>query len=309
QQWQLQEHHGETLEAYRSIADIDAFMTWARQFQEVCENKQLISLVDCITRISQYLERDEKPALPLDENRAGFALTQLGAAVLLERVAPGNADSDTAQHETRLLDTAVAADAYDLIRPDPTMTTFRRLAHRMFRHRPIAMLHPHVPGTRDHDPAELAALADVFTESRGSGAMPTSSWACQNLPPSLGENRGAGPINPRQLQTQQPHHDDFNRQSEIDNRQAVDLYAAKGALGHGLGAAGLTSLIIAHLILRTGKRPPMPWLRDPIAAPNGLLRISPDTADCDIHGTHAIFAAGFGGHLAAAAIHRDKPEG
>jgi len=66
-QWQLQEAHGETLEAYRSIPDIAAFLSWAEQFQQACEEKQLISLVDCIAQISHHLEHDDPSALPIDK--------------------------------------------------------------------------------------------------------------------------------------------------------------------------------------------------------------------------------------------------
>ncbi len=67
-QWQLQDRHEETLEAYRSIPDIDAFLSWAEQFHKVCEEKQLISLVDSIAHINEHLAQDKAPSLPLDNN-------------------------------------------------------------------------------------------------------------------------------------------------------------------------------------------------------------------------------------------------
>jgi len=49
-------------------------------------------------------------------------------------------------------------------------------------------------------------------------------------------------------------------------------YAIKGAIGHGLGAAGLASVVIAAMIARCGRVPPMPWLAHPIATPLRLSR-------------------------------------
>ncbi len=80
----------------------------------------------------------------------------------------------------------------------------------------------------------------------------------------------------------------------------VGIYAAKGALGHGLGAAGLTSLVIACLAARTRQLPPMPWLANPIAA--GFLHPHPQPSGLGSSTAHAIFAAGFGGHVAGAVI-------
>src|SRR5262249_26413210 len=75
------------------------------------------------------------------------------------------------------------------------------------------------------------------------------------------------------------------------------LYASKGALGHGLGASGLVSLVIACLSARAAKIPPMPWLDEPLDSP--LLTRPHENADVT---TPAIFAAGFGGHVAGAVI-------
>lgn len=81
-----------------------------------------------------------------------------------------------------------------------------------------------------------------------------------------------------------------------------EFYAAKGALGHGLGAAGLVSLVIACLCAKADTRPPMPWLKKPID-----VGIPIQTAVRDNHSPlrrHAVFAAGFGGHVAGAVIQK-----
>lgn len=84
--------------------------------------------------------------------------------------------------------------------------------------------------------------------------------------------------------------------------ETTPAYAVKGAIGHGLGAAGLASVVAACMIARCGRVPPMPWLTSPIETP---LPISMEGA----HGAfrrHAIFASGFGGHTAAAVIEADS---
>jgi len=107
------------------------------------------------------------------------------------------------------------------------------------------LIHPHAPGTPEHDAAELAAYT-----------------------PHLSAKDGCG------------------------------YYACKGALGHGLGAAGLTALVVACLCLQTGRRPPMPWLTRPLPGVKGPAQ------PCRRNGTQAVFAAGFGGHVAGAVIRR-----
>lgn len=86
-----------------------------------------------------------------------------------------------------------------------------------------------------------------------------------------------------------------------ERAEATHAFALKGAVGHGLGSAGLASVVIAAMIARCSRVPPMPWLNDPIATP---LRLSPEGARGSFR-RHAIFARGFGGHVAAAVIESD----
>ncbi len=79
-----------------------------------------------------------------------------------------------------------------------------------------------------------------------------------------------------------------------------DTYAAKGALGHGLGSAGLTSLVLAVMADRTQRRPPMPWLAEPLRCGWPLSFDAPRRAIA----RQAVFAAGFGGHVAGAVIQK-----
>ncbi len=80
------------------------------------------------------------------------------------------------------------------------------------------------------------------------------------------------------------------------------VYAVKGAVGHGLGAAGLASVVVGAMIARCGRVPPMPWLGEPITTP---LRLSREGTQGAFR-RQAIFASGFGGHCAAAVIEADS---
>lgn len=173
-------------------------------------------------------------ARPLDQTRDGFVLTEVGAAILLER----SADRPLA----RVLDSAVACDANDLIRTATSRDALEYIADRLLRE-PIDLLHPHATGTVDNDESELAVYAKV-------------------------------------------------------GRSIGDVYACKGALGHGLGTSGLTALVLAVLAGRTGRRPPMPWLKQPITS-ELPLRAEPPRGQID---RQAVFAAGFGGHVAGVLI-------
>ncbi|MEM9346584.1 MAG: beta-ketoacyl synthase N-terminal-like domain-containing protein [Planctomycetota bacterium] len=195
------------------------------------------------------MTRDAYTQLPLDERRHGFMLSELGAAVLLKRIDPGESMPASS---IELVDTATACEPYDIIRSPREMKSLSMLWRQISRGRKIDAVHPHAPGTREHDPAELGVL------------LQTPSSTGQHPP---------------------------------------DLYAVKGAIGHSLGASGLASLVVAAMSLRSGRRPPMPWLSQPMQLPDGSrLTIDPGMRPCDQDGTHAVLAAGFGGHLAAAVL-------
>jgi 3-oxoacyl-(acyl-carrier-protein) synthase len=179
------------------------------------------------------LTREGYRGRPLDRQRCGFMLSELGAAVLIEKRAPRAGDIE-------LTHTAAAADGYDMIRPSPDMAALRHVARQLLGDQPVDLLHPHATGTVEHDPPEMAVYRD------------------------LGQVR--------------------------------DVYACKGALGHGLGAAGLVSLVLACLCAKANRKPPMPWLTDPIVP----FDRSPELR------SHAVFAAGFGGHVAGARIQRSR---
>jgi 3-oxoacyl-[acyl-carrier-protein] synthase II len=189
---------------------------------------------------------------PLDQTRAGFLPVEIAGAIALERIGPGPRPASGLKSRITLLDTLAGCEAYDLIRPAPAMPALLHVAARLVAGRDIDVLHPHATGTHDHDPSELAALAQ----------------AC------------AG------------------------QAQAPDVYACKGAMGHGLGAAGLVSTIIACMSGVAQTRPPMPWLKTPLQTTLPLTARPPKALGK--RSTHAIFSAGFGGHVAGAVVQIEK---
>jgi len=178
-------------------------------------------------------------AKPLDRGRGGFVLTEVGAAVVIERRGR--------RPMARLLDTAVACEANDLIRTPDNRHALVHVAGQLLRE-PVDLLHPHATGTVDNDASELQAYRQAGASFR-------------------------------------------------------DVYACKGALGHGLGTSGLTALVLAVLAGRTQQRPPMPWLTDPID-PDGPGLGPRSIGVKTMINRQAVFAAGFGGHVAGALIGR-----
>lgn len=230
-------HAADDASPYALVASADAAITPA-----LVHSYQRLGVLGTMTT-EHYRQR------PLDEARQGFMLSEMGAAVLLKRIAPGQPMPDNA---VELIDTATACEPYDIIRSPTEMKSLKRLWQQVTRGRLIDVIHPHAPGTRNHDPAELGVL------------LPTP-------------NPGGSP--------------------------PPDLYAVKGAIGHSLGASGLASLVVAAMSLRSGRRPPMPWLSQPMRLADGsILPIDPSQRPCGRSGVHAVLAAGFGGHLAAAIL-------
>ena len=170
-------------------------------------------------------------------------------SIEIKRLAIGE---ELPQGAIELVDTATATEPFDMVRSPDEMKALARLWRQVTEDRTIDVIHPHAPGTREHDPAELDAL------------LRTSSPAGAHTP---------------------------------------DVYAVKGAIGHGLGASGLASLVVAAMTLASGRRPPMPWLSEPMNLPGGgRLSVDPNARACSRSGTHAVLAAGFGGHLAATVL-------
>lgn len=141
---------------------------------------------------------------------------------------------------------------------------------------------------------DTATASDSYDLIRAAPGMPALSRVAQRL------------LAARQVDLLHPHatgtvdHDPAELAAlAIWARSAPDLYACKGALGHGLGASGLVSLVVACMCAKAGCRPPMPWLDEPIDTVGLSLTRNPAPHPPR---THAVFGAGFGGHVAGAVI-------
>ena len=244
-------HTTDNANPYALVASADAAITPA-----FVASYQRLGVLGTVTA-SGYRQR------PLDERRQGFMLSEIGVAVLLKRLSPGE---PLPRGSVELIDTALATEPYDMIRSPAEMPSLAKLWSRLTSDRTIDVIHPHAPGTREHDPAELGVLLRTPSSARSG------------------------------------HSDTY-----------PDVYAVKGAIGHGLGASGLASLVVAAMSLRSGKIPPMPWLSESDAEPmklpgGGRLETDPNARACKRSGTHAVLAAGFGGHLAAALLQGPQQE-
>jgi len=124
---------------------------------------------------------------PLDQRRKGFMLSELSAAVVLKRLAP---DEPMPKDSIELVDTAMLSEAFDMIRASPRMPALHRVAEELLAGRPIDVLHPHAPGTPDHDPIELGVLADVLNREREmtQAHREVSVYACKG---GLGHGLGS----------------------------------------------------------------------------------------------------------------------
>lgn len=141
---------------------------------------------------------------------------------------------------------------------------------------------------------DTAEACEAFDLIRSDESLP----ALTRLAHRLMQGRTIDLIHPHATGTE--HHDTYELNA-LDLRfpnppSLPDLYAHKGALGHTLGTSGLISTVLACLCSRTGRRPPMPWLEQPIAS---HLRAEPAARPIR---TQAVFAAGFAGHTAGAIL-------
>ncbi len=186
---------------------------------------------------------------PLDENREGFTLVEIAAAVMLE--AEPSARAQGRNIRGQLLGSAVATEPHDIVRPAPVFTALSACINRAVpRGTPIALIQPHATGTKDNDPRELRAIAQA-----------------------------------------------------IPDATAAPVYASKGALGHPLGASALVNLALGIAIANTGKRPPMPWLDNPIDCGFAINKAPQPVAP----GAQLITSAGFGGHVGAVCFNAVGP--
>lgn len=154
---------------------------------------------------------------------------------------------------------------------------------------------------------DTAIASEAYNLARPAPQMPALGLVAKRLL----SGRLVGTVHPHATGTRD--HDAAELASILSSmNHKPDLYACKGAIGHGLGAAGLAALVLACLCARTNRRPPMPWLDQPLeidgyrpskqATPPGSDGFASAPSD---HGAHAVFSAGFGGHVAGALIQRE----
>jgi 3-oxoacyl-[acyl-carrier-protein] synthase II len=152
------------------------------------------------------------------------------------------------------------------------------------------------PGTIVLEDTQHAA--EAFDLMRTDPAMPALSRVAQQLLTSPVDM-----IHAHATGTQDHDPAELDVYSRLLTRP-TPVYAAKGALGHGLGAAGLVSTVLACLCAKTGRSLPMPWLESPITPLSSHVELHRQSQTGRALNRHAIFAAGFGGHVAGAVIQR-----
>lgn len=216
------------------------------------------------------LTADHYRCKPLDQSRCGFALNEIAAAVILEGAG------------------------------DESNRTENTIAHASSAHR----IHPmRLLGVKC-----LAEANHLVKPSPTSDALHAiADWAFGSFGP-------IDVLHPHATGTVENDEHEMNVYADAwatalagrQDSQGPPAYACKGSIGHGLGASTLASMVIACLIARTGKIPPMPWLTEPVDTPFQLNR-NATTSQRQLN-RHAIFGEGFGGHVAGAVIEKvDAP--
>lgn len=151
--------------------------------------------------------------------------------------------------------------------------------------RPWAALHRTAVVTEPHD---LVRAPERFTSLQRAAAVVTHDLDDIAL------------VQPHATATQDNDERELRAlQDALGSRgQDVPVYASKGAIGHGLGAAGLVNIALGCLCARARSLPPMPWIENAINSPFAIQRAGGRLGD----GAHVCVAAGFGGHVGAVSL-------
>jgi 3-oxoacyl-[acyl-carrier-protein] synthase II len=103
---------------------------------------------------------------PFDRRRAGFLMSEAAAAVCVEALPGGSTDGTAiATRSVHVERFAFGGDATHLTGSDARARTLRHLLSSVVDGRPVDLVHAHGTGTEQNDPAELAAIESVLTES------------------------------------------------------------------------------------------------------------------------------------------------
>ncbi|MCG8413576.1 MAG: PD-(D/E)XK nuclease family protein [Pseudomonadales bacterium] len=73
-QWRLQRDHAEPLRSYAVIPDIAAYLEWIEEFESLCQERDVISLVDCIEVLCNELA--DSPEIPVADELVLFNFYQ-----------------------------------------------------------------------------------------------------------------------------------------------------------------------------------------------------------------------------------------
>ncbi len=147
--------------------------------------------------------------------------------------------------------------------------------------------------------AMLAEADDLVRSARPPAALDRlASWAAERA-------SGEVVLHPHATGTMENDEVELQRLGRAFGGRAdgAAVYAVKGALGHGLGASGLVSVVIAALAGVAKRLPPMPWLDGRFGPAIGSpMRVSADGATLSGREHHVVTAAGFGGHVGCAVL-------
>lgn len=147
--------------------------------------------------------------------------------------------------------------------------------------------------------AMLAEADDLIRSARPPAALDRlAGWAAERVSDDV-------VLHPHATGTMENDETELQRLGRALGGRAdgAPVYAVKGALGHGLGASGLVSVVIAALGGVTKRLPPMPWL-DGRFGPviESPMRVSAAGATLRGREQHVVTAAGFGGHVGCAVL-------
>ncbi len=244
------------------------------------------------------LRRGEYAGLPLDRQRRGFMLSELAAAVVVEVDGSGPVAEWPSGPVKEKASGQVAEDGSgqvakwpsDRVQGNQTKTTADMAAESI---RPVSRWQL----------LSTAIAGEGYDLMQPSPNMP----ALCEVVRQLAQAGKVDVLHPHATGT--PDNDELEMrvyQHALNDVERTRVYACKGALGHGLGAAGLVSLVLACMCGRTGRIPPMPWLTQPIDSKFNLQRNEQTIAGVT---NHAVFAAGFGGHVAGAMMRHNPHNG
>jgi 3-oxoacyl-[acyl-carrier-protein] synthase II len=204
---------------------------------------------------------------PFDVHRDGFLISEAAAAVHLRH--PGDV-SPTAPLIVRLGAMSMLAEGYHITSPDPSGQVLQAMIRQTLPAGGVDLIHAHATATKTNDPIELAAVECCLLENQ-----------TRRRAHHLADQRAGGVPPTADIAT-------------------PNIYSHKGALGHSLGAAGLSAVAINCMIHQSGKIPGNVRTTNPLPTQYSQIHNQPTERKV---ATSLTLAAGFGGPCAAIAMH------